>query len=191
MVRPKMFVLTMIVFLTWSAQLSAPAHATPSTQTTDGTYRVYIPMTISGSSQHSGGGPAQSAEALEVLRLTNEYRARHGCEPFTLSPELAAAAQAHTLDMTRMGRTISHTGTNGSTLGTRLAQVGYNFQTAAENIAAGYTSPAEVVEAWYTSDGHRENMINCEMREIGIGHVYDTTSSFDYYWTQDFGTRWP
>ena len=56
-----------------------------------------------------------------------------------------------------------------------------------ENIAAGYPTPAAVMDAWMNSAGHRANILNCAFAEIGVGHA--TGGPFGAYWTQDFGTR--
>ena len=67
----------------------------------------------------------------------------------------------------------------------------------AENIAWGATSPEQVVDAWYfespPNDAHRKNILNCGLREIGVGYYYLANDpgkvTAHTYWTQDFGTR--
>ncbi|MDJ0690009.1 MAG: CAP domain-containing protein [Xenococcaceae cyanobacterium MO_188.B32] len=69
---------------------------------------------------------------------------------------------------------------------------GYQYSTAAENIAAGYQTPEAVVEAWMGSAGHRANILNPDLTEIGVGYEYlaNDTGSVNYnsYWTTTFGT---
>jgi hypothetical protein len=52
-----------------------------------------------------------------------------------------------------------------------------------ENIAWGYTTPQGVMNGWMNSQGHRNNILNSEFWEIGVGY-YDGN-----YWVQDFGRR--
>jgi uncharacterized protein YkwD len=88
---------------------------------------------------------------------------------------------------------FSHTGSDGSSFTDRLIRAGYTFSAAAENIAAGTTTPERTVDGWMNSEGHRRNILNCELREIGVGYAYlenDTGSvNYHHYWTQDFGTH--
>ncbi|UBF24763.1 CAP domain-containing protein [Kovacikia minuta CCNUW1] len=61
-----------------------------------------------------------------------------------------------------------------------------------ENIAAGYSTPEQVVQGWINSPGHRANLLNPSYTELGIGYYYlaNDTGSVNYksYWTQDFGS---
>jgi uncharacterized protein YkwD len=38
------------------------------------------------------------------------------------------------------------------------------------------------------SPGHRANILNCALNEIGVGYATDSSSQYGVYWTQDFGT---
>lgn len=129
-------------------------------------------------------------QAAEVLRLMNNLRAANGCAPLTLSPQLTAAALRQSTDLTRMGDALSHVGTDGSTFAMRIEQAGYtNFTLAAENIAAGYETPQAAMDGWYNSPLHRANILNCHLKDVGIGYVYTSQGDFNYFWTADFGAR--
>jgi len=45
--------------------------------------------------------------------------------------------------------------------------------TAAENLVNSTAAPAEVVEAWLGSPGHRANIVDPALTELGIGCVPD------------------
>lgn len=129
-----------------------------------------------------------------VVDRTNSYRAQHSCPALVVNNKLNTAAQGHSDDMA-YNDFFSHTGSNGSTPAQRLKAVGYEYWSAAENIAAGYTSPESVVDAWYNetppNDGHRKNILDCSFLEIGVGYTYlanDTgDTNYNHYWVQDFG----
>jgi uncharacterized protein YkwD len=127
----------------------------------------------------------------KVVQLTNDHRKRAGLKPLRLDPLLSEAAQAHSEDMA-YNDFFSHTGSNGSSVFDRITETGYSYATAAENIAAGYPSPEKVVSAWMHSPGHRANILNPALREVGIGFVHlridPGQAIYQYYWTQDFGT---
>lgn len=88
---------------------------------------------------------------------------------------------------------FGHTGSNGSSATDRISTTGYDYQTSAENVAAGYSSAAAVVEGWMNSPSHRANILNPNVTQMGLGYYYlaNDTGSLDYqhYWTQVFGTR--
>ena len=69
-----------------------------------------------------------------------------------------------------------------------MAQQGYSFSAAAENIAAGYSSPQAAFNGWMNSQSHRDNMLNPTYTEVGIGYIYVASSQFGHYWTANFGT---
>ena len=81
---------------------------------------------------------------------------------------------------------FSHTGSDGSSPLDRIKRTGYSYRSAAENIAAGYRTAGDVVQGWYNSPGHRQNMLNCHLHEIGV--AYADGGSYGRYWTQVFAT---
>ncbi|GEM_PF-3259446 len=130
----------------------------------------------------------QSTFFDEVFRLTNTERQKVGLMPLTLSLELIQAAQAHAVDMASNDY-FSHTGLNGSTPGTRTAAFQYGSSFVGENIAAGYSTPTDVVQGWMDSPGHRANILNMDYTEIGLGFFNNPSAEFGNYWVQVFGDR--
>ncbi|MFG2338676.1 CAP domain-containing protein [Streptomyces yangpuensis] len=126
--------------------------------------------------------PAASGSVAAVLALVNQERAAAGCPAVTLNAKLTKAAQDHSADMAANSN-MSHTGSDGSDPGTRITRAGYAWRTYGENVAYGYSTPEKVMEGWMNSPGHRENILNCSFKEIGIGLAQP-----NHYWTQDFGT---
>ncbi len=70
--------------------------------------------------------------------------------------------------------------------GQRIAAAGYRASGWGENIAAGQSTPEEVVQGWMESPGHCRNIMNPEYRTIGIGYGVVPGSPYGTYWTQDF-----
>jgi uncharacterized protein YkwD len=95
--------------------------------------------------------------------------------------------QAHSQDMAT-NNYFEHTSLDGRSPFQRMTDAGYRYSTAAENIGAGYSTPAAVVEGWMNSSGHRANILNCSLRQIGVGCATSTSSKYRTYWTQAFGT---
>jgi uncharacterized protein YkwD len=123
--------------------------------------------------------------AAQVVSLTNAERSKAGCPALTVDRRLTAAAQAHSVDMAVRGY-FDHDSPDGRTPFQRIGDAGYPFSIAAENIAAGQRTAPDVLTGWMNSAGHRANILNCALTQIGVG--YATGGSYGTYWTQDFGT---
>ena len=120
-----------------------------------------------------------SSTALEVVKLTNQVRSEHSLKPLRSNCLLFKAAQNHTEYMVKTG-TITHTGSDGSSVGVRVKRVGYEYSAVAENVASEQQNPSQVVDSWMNSSGHRKNILNPNYTEIGVGYSNN-------YWTQVFG----
>ncbi|NWF27331.1 CAP domain-containing protein [Streptomyces sp. PKU-EA00015] len=129
----------------------------------------------------STAAPA-SGDVARVVELVNSERSKAGCSPVTLNAKLSKAAQDHSEDMAAH-QNMSHTGSDGSDAGDRITRAGYSWSTYGENVAYGYETPESVMAGWMSSPGHRENILNCAFKEIGVGLAQPGD-----YWTQDFGT---
>ncbi|MFG2292336.1 CAP domain-containing protein [Streptomyces sp. NPDC048603] len=122
-----------------------------------------------------------SGPLAEVVSLVNKERAKAGCRALTVNAKLTTAAQNHSKDMASH-RNMSHTGSDGSDPGTRITRTGYRWSTYGENVAYGYGTPQQVMNGWMNSPGHRQNILNCSFKEIGVGLAQPNN-----YWTQVFG----
>ncbi|MFD3655716.1 sigma-70 family RNA polymerase sigma factor [Streptomyces sp. NPDC058620] len=128
--------------------------------------------------------PAPSGVSEQVTALVNSERAKEGCGTVRSNDQLAAAASSHSADMAARDY-FSHTSPDGSDPGDRITAAGYRWSTYGENIAKGQRTPADVMDSWMKSPGHRANILNCSFKEIGVG-VRDTSAG--PVWTQNFGT---
>ncbi|WAZ19358.1 CAP domain-containing protein [Streptomyces cinnabarinus] len=122
--------------------------------------------------------------AGDVVDLTNRERVRAGLRPLSVDPVLTTAAQAHSADMVARAF-YSHTSPEGTQPWDRAAAAGSRHRSIGENIACGQRSPAEVVEGWMNSPGHRANILKRDFTHIGIGFAGGGPAGT--YWTQLFG----
>ena len=70
----------------------------------------------------------------------------------------------------------------------RMRAEGYSYNYAGENIAAGYSGAEAAYVGWWNSTGHRQNMYNAALREIGNGYYYWGSSTYGRYYTMDLGS---
>ncbi len=120
-----------------------------------------------------------------MLASINTSRAAAGVAPIAFCGNLTTAAVAHSADQAAH-LTMSHTGSNGSTMVSRAEASGYlGWSNLGENVAYGYGSVAEVMAAWSASSGHRANIVSTSFTHVGVGRV--VAGNGTPYWTQDFG----
>lgn len=145
-----------------------------------------------GSSSGCTASDANAANfAAEVIALVNQYRSQNGLGALTSQSQLTAAAQRHSQDM-GCNYFMSHYGTDGSDPYSRIVASGYPVNWWGENVAAGYSTPAAVMEAWKNSPPHNANLLGPNFTEIGIGYVNnpnDTVNRYYHYWTMVLGSQ--
>jgi uncharacterized protein YkwD len=145
------------------------------------------------------GDPVELQVEAAILRYTNQERIAAGISPLVEHPVLTSVARAHSLDM-KERNFCGHVNPDWITPFQRMAAAGYQYKAAAENIAAISTftlnsDPDQVgryivEDMWMQSSGHRENILDPEFSEIGIGVVYEpdrSSSPYGFIATQNFG----
>ncbi|MFG2042398.1 CAP domain-containing protein [Dactylosporangium sp. NPDC048998] len=157
---------------------------TPTTRATSAapTKQTTPPAKPKTSAAAQGGNAAYEAQ---VLTIVNSERAKAGCQPLAYNAKLRAAAYKHSADMAARNY-FSHDTPEGVSFATRITNEGYRWSNAAENIAKGQRTPEDVMNAWMNSSGHRANILNCKLKDLGVGLAYQGKTPI---WTQDFGTQ--
>ena len=125
--------------------------------------------------------------AQESIILVNNARAHAHLPRLVENATLGRVAMAYSQRMAREGF-YGHHDPQGRQVSDRIAATGYLAQRSAENIARGQSDPATVVEGWLNSPGHRANIMNPELREIGAGYAVTTASPYFHYWTHVLAT---
>ncbi len=126
---------------------------------------------------------AQGDYKAQVVALMNQERAAVGVGGISQNASLDAVAQIRAQEIVQ---SFSHTRPNGSSCFTVLEEGGIAYMTAGENIAAGYGTPADVMNGWMNSDGHRANILNGSFGQVGIGYYTDPNTPYGTYWVQIF-----
>lgn len=128
-----------------------------------------LAISASAALAQSCATPSNAATLLGQLRSqVNAQRSQAGLSSLSANAELARAAQTLACDNARRNQ-LSHTGADGSTLGSRLRAVGYRFAAANENVTLGHSSASGAVQAWMGSGVHRANILDSGTRQFGGG----------------------
>lgn len=121
--------------------------------------------------------------AVEVIRLLNAERTAAGLSPLMENQLLDQAASVRCSEIMTA---FSHTRPDGRSCFTALQEAGAVYGRAGENIAIGQSTPAQVVQAWMESPGHRANIMNEGFRYIGVSARPSNGDYGGYAWVQVF-----
>lgn len=131
-------------------------------------------------------------EDLHVVMLNAVNQLREtGCQCGTVYmppvPNLAwndtleTAAAGHLTDMLR-NNYFGHIAPDGSSPVQRAQELGYTGDYVGENIARGYNSVEDVMNAFKSSQDHCQAMMDSLYKEMGAARLND-------YWDQEFGRK--
>ena len=118
--------------------------------------------------------------------LTAQVRQQAGLPGVQISHELTRAAQRQADYMARSGY-VGHTGPRGRGILQRARSAGFNACRAAENVAMGFGSERQVIQAFLKSPKHRRNILNRHVRQVGIASARGRNGQT--YWAMMLGTR--
>ena len=123
------------------------------------------------SSQSKNLALASSYNSDQVIVAVNKERIKKSLKPLLVNSILNKAAENKAKDM--VGKSyFSHISPSGKKWSAFIRDVGYNYAEAGENLANGYDTVGEMVAAWMNSPTHRENILNSQVIETGVGVEY-------------------
>jgi len=123
------------------------------------------------------------AKVNAVVSAVNAYRSQSGLPAYNVNPQLTLAAQAHANDMA-CNNLFVHTGSNGSTVASRVVVSGYTASFVTENVYGSYP-PLTGQEAvnWWKNDktdlSHNRNLVSDTYIDIGVGYAF--FNNYGYY----------
>ena len=113
-------------------------------------------------------GTSSSITKQQVIDLTNQQRQQNGDAPIKENSLLDKAAEEKAQNMFAENY-WAHISPDGKTPWYWMQQTGYSYVYAGENLARGYSTSQDVMNAWMASTmGHKENILNTHYQEIGI-----------------------
>jgi len=109
---------------------------------------------------------AGTAYQNEVLRLVNAERSKVGLGALVLDERLNSVAEIKAEDMA-VNTYFSHDSPMWGNFGQVFSD--YGLSATGENLAAGQTTPAQVVDAWMKSPLHKANILSKTATAMGVG----------------------
>ena len=126
--------------------------------------------------------PGARIDAASAQDMLNAYRANAGLAPVAIDQRLMAVVEREARAMADANR-VDHAIARGNALKNRLDAEGYAHAEAVENVSAGYYTFAEAFSGWRDSRSHNENMLNPNVRRMGIATHYRPGSKYKVFWS--------
>lgn len=128
-------------------------------------------------------------EPNEMVALINNARADAGLSPLTRDGMLSLVASEHSKDMACRDF-FNHINPDNQNPGDRVQEAGETYASPwrwiAENIGTRATV-REQFDDWMASEGHRSNILDSRVDEMGIGLIHiNEGSRYTDYWTVVF-----
>ena len=118
-------------------------------------------------------------DAAAAASMISGYRKNNGLGAVSVDPALMKLAAEQANAMASRDRLDHDVGRGFSQ---RIAGSGYDAKAAYENIGAGYHTLAEAFSGWRGSPGHRANMLQRNVNQIGIAAAYSPRSKYKVFW---------
>src|SRR3990167_3196324 len=115
-------------------------------------------------------GYATNVDISDLLKYTNLKREESGLGNLKLNPVLSKAAEQKANDMFANDY-WAHVSPGGKEPWDFINAVGYDYSYAGENLAVDFSESKNIVQAWYDSQSHRDNLINSNYIEVGFAVV--------------------
>jgi uncharacterized protein YkwD len=115
-----------------------------------------------------------------LLDETNKIRQQKGLSTLKMNQSLSNAAAKKAQHMFK-NNYWAHVAPDGTEPWFFILNEKYDYSYAGENLAKNFNNSRDVVEAWYKSPSHRENLLNSNYDDIGFAVVngvldgYETT----------------
>jgi uncharacterized protein YkwD len=144
-------------------------------------------------------GPAAAATRTEqrlestsaqsdLIALVNVHRLNNGLQPVSSNGALTAAAAWMAGDMAAKNY-VGHVSSDGRSPTQRMSAFGYPATSmyTGEDLGAGHRTASAVFAGWQASAAHNAVLLNPNYNAVGIGLVYNPSSTYKWYWAADFG----
>lgn len=123
-------------------------------------------------------GYASNITVEDIVAQTNAERAKSGLSALSYSPVLSQAAAAKAEDMFAK-QYWAHQSPDGVEPWKFIADAGYSYTAAGENLARDFMITPDMIAAWMASPTHAANIMNARYQEIGVAAVNGTLEGIE------------
>lgn len=120
----------------------------------------------------------------QIFDMTNVYRINKNLKPLIWNNNINNFAKNHSIDMMEKNYFKHDSLTQSYRERVQSLLIKNQWKECGENIAFGYTDAISMVNGWYNSKDHRENLLNSKWKYHGVGIIPDKDNLL--YGTQNF-----
>ncbi len=110
-------------------------------------------------------------QSAQIFDLTNNLRTSIGLNDLNENQKLNQSAYQKIQDMI-INDYFAHASPDGKRLAHWLNVSAYNYKTAGENLAIGFSDAEKTMQAWQNSPTHYQNLVDPDFKEIGVSTVH-------------------
>jgi len=131
---------------------------------------------------------ASSYSPEQILLAVNTERQKKDLKPLRPNEKLTKAAQNKAQDMSDKNYFSHISPVDGKKWSDFIKESDYSYHVAGENLANGFQDVPRMVESWMNSPSHKENILNKEVTDTGIGISFGKLGDIPtIFVVQDFG----
>jgi len=112
-------------------------------------------------------GYASDVNIRDLLTYTNQRRKVVGLSELRLNAKLTQAAEEKAVNMFEKNY-WAHVAPDGTEPWDFILRDGYDYIYAGENLAKNFSTSKDVLQAWYDSPSHRDNLLSTNYDEVGF-----------------------
>lgn len=124
-------------------------------------------------------GVSVNISSEDLLTLTNQERQKVDLVRLVYNNQLAVAAHNKAVDMFTDNYWAHISPTTGRTPWVFIQNAGYTYTYAGENLARGFTTSSDVINAWMASPTHRANVLSSNYQDVGFAIEQGTLTGED------------
>ena len=124
---------------------------------------------LSGAAQACTKPAGAASIEAELVAWINAERGKKGLGKLSNNAALRKAAQRHACDMAQ-NSFLSHQGSDGSKMATRVRGAGYKYRSVVENVGMDVKAGgARMGQSWKSSPSHWKNLLSGKIEDMGVG----------------------
>jgi len=125
-----------------------------------------------------------------VIVAVNQERIKFDLPPLIINEKLTKAAQNKVNDMNKNNYFSHVSPVDGKKWSNFIKESDYSYKIAGENLANGFDDVPNMVSSWMKSPSHRENILNNQVNETGVGVTFGKLNGYPtIFVSQMFGKQ--
>lgn len=152
-------------------------------------FGVFISLLFQNSNLQKEAKASSYTDQMVIVAV-NQERIKFDLPPLIINEKLTKAAQNKVTDMSKNNYFSHISPKDGRKWSSFIKESEYSYKVAGENLANGFDDVPNMVNSWMKSPSHRENILNPQVSETGVGIVFGKLNGYPtIFVSQMFGKQ--